>query len=403
MASLDLPTPGVTPGPEWAEKINAGLEELNAGKADLVGGVVPAEQLPSLAISETFVVNTEAAMLALNAQMGDVAVRTDASKTYILASNSPGILGDWKELLSPGTVVSVAGKSGAVVLAAADIASGTFDPARLPQATETAIGAGEIASAAETVAGADDTRFITPLKLKGATDLLVAKSLVDAKGDLIVATANDTPVRLAVGPDGHVLTADSAEASGVKWAAASGGVLGMVPKSGQYLYPASAGQWSGGAVAYASGADLLVPLVVAGSFSADKLACRVTTAEAVNVRVLLYASDADGTPATLVASGTGSASATGVLTVAFSAVDLAPGVYWGAIRTDGGSAVRFWALQSHQVVWGGVAGDASFAKNPLPAADVGAYASPNSMLASVTYAGTGGTVATVPFVAIGRA
>jgi hypothetical protein len=42
---------------------------------------------------------------------------------------------------------------------------------------------------------------------------------VDAKGDLLVGTASDTVIKLAVGTDGYILTADSAEASGVKWAA----------------------------------------------------------------------------------------------------------------------------------------------------------------------------------------
>jgi hypothetical protein len=51
----------------------------------------------------------------------------------------------------------------------------------------------------------------------------IAKTIVDAKGDLIAATAADTVSRLAVGTNGHVLTADSTEATGIKWAAAAGG------------------------------------------------------------------------------------------------------------------------------------------------------------------------------------
>lgn len=51
----------------------------------------------------------------------------------------------------------------------------------------------------------------------------VEEGIVDAKGDIIVATAPDTPGRLAPGTTGQVLTVDPATATGLKWAAASGG------------------------------------------------------------------------------------------------------------------------------------------------------------------------------------
>jgi hypothetical protein len=45
-------------------------------------------------------------------------------------------------------------------------------------------------------------------------------TLVDAKGDLLVGTASDTIGRLAVGTNGYILTADSSQSQGIKWAAA---------------------------------------------------------------------------------------------------------------------------------------------------------------------------------------
>jgi hypothetical protein len=49
----------------------------------------------------------------------------------------------------------------------------------------------------------------------------IQNAIVDAKGDLIAATAADTPARLAVGTNGQVLTADSTASTGLKWATPS--------------------------------------------------------------------------------------------------------------------------------------------------------------------------------------
>ena len=54
----------------------------------------------------------------------------------------------------------------------------------------------------------------------------IQNAIVDAKGDLIAATAADTPARLAVGTNGQVLTADSTASTGIKWATPSALVSG---------------------------------------------------------------------------------------------------------------------------------------------------------------------------------
>jgi hypothetical protein len=72
-----------------------------------------------------------------------------------------------------------------------------------------------------TAAGAailDDANAAAQLVTLGA----IGNALVTTKGDLIAATANATPARLAVGTDTQVLTADAASAAGMKWAAAGG-------------------------------------------------------------------------------------------------------------------------------------------------------------------------------------
>jgi hypothetical protein len=63
----------------------------------------------------------------------------------------------------------------------------------------------------------------------------IQNAIVDAKGDIIAATAADTPARLAVGANDTVLTADSTAATGLKWAAVSGGGMTLLNSGGTAL------------------------------------------------------------------------------------------------------------------------------------------------------------------------
>ena len=325
--------------------------------------MVPTHHLPALAITTTQVVSTQAAMLALTAQIGDVAVRTDLNKSFILTATPATTLANWQELLTPtDAVLSVDGSTGAVSLsgtylnrtsgqllgaldannfkitglgtptnnadaatkvyvdtvagsATAAAASATAAAASYDSFDDRYLGAkssaptldndgnalltgaiywnsvtnqmfawtgsawGSISSTADiyrfrftaaggetSESGLDDNGLtlayipgkeqvylngvllartsdytasngstITGLAALTAGDILevitftafeladsIARSLFDAKGDILVATSADTPGKLTVGTNGHYLQADSTTATGLKWSAVSG-------------------------------------------------------------------------------------------------------------------------------------------------------------------------------------
>jgi hypothetical protein len=49
------------------------------------------------------------------------------------------------------------------------------------------------------------------------TSQFIGKTLVDAKGDIVTASASDTPAILSKGADGTVLVADSTASTGLRW------------------------------------------------------------------------------------------------------------------------------------------------------------------------------------------
>jgi len=78
-----------------------------------------------------------------------------------------------------------------------------------------------------------------------AVDDAILKSIVDAKGDLIAGTGADAVARVALGSNDQVLTADSTQTAGVKWATPASGLPTQTGNSGKYLTTnGSAASWA---------------------------------------------------------------------------------------------------------------------------------------------------------------
>jgi len=84
-------------------------------------------------------------------------------------------------------------------------------------------------AAGTTIVAADvNTNFSDIESFVNSSPGLVQDSLVDAKGDLLAASADNVIARLAVGANTYVLTADSTEATGIKWASPTAGTVTAV-------------------------------------------------------------------------------------------------------------------------------------------------------------------------------
>lgn len=453
-------------------------------KADLVLGVIPTSQIPAYAVTDVFTAANQVAMLALTAQRGDMAIRTDTGHRFVLSTEPASTLGNWVDLgAATDAVSSVNGQTGVVVLGKTDVGLSNVDNTTdlgkpISTATQTALNAKQpldqdltdiaaLASADDSVmqrkAGAwtgrtlaqlktdlalaiadvaslqatldakqpldsdlttiagltpttnnflvsvasawasrtpaqvkttlaiaegDVTNLTTDLAAKAAlagptftgvpaaptpaqgtnttqlattayvqteAGLLVPKSLVDAKGDLLVGSANDTVARLAVGSDGQVLTADAASTNGVKWAAGGGGggadfKIAAYPKTGLwYRAPQIGPPNSSTNLTMTLNVLYLVPFRVGLGFTIDRIGFELVTvggATAVvrygifNVETTNYLPSTlvfdSGTAAFTITAGTGSKVAT------ISQALTTGSIYWFGLVTQvaSGAVVR---------------------------------------------------------------
>ena len=217
--ALGTPSAGVSPDASRYDHVHQMPSAANvgaiattaAGAANGVatldaGGKIPSAQLPPIAITDTFVVSSQAAMLALTAQVGDVAVRTDIQENFILQSEPASTLANWIQLETPpGGVTSVDGLTGAVSLTsvyaakthASTHAAGGSDAVTLTQAQITNLTTDLAAKAAL----ASPTFTGTPAAPTAAVDTnttqVATTAYVIAQAYLKAATASSTYAPLA--------------------------------------------------------------------------------------------------------------------------------------------------------------------------------------------------------------
>lgn len=99
------------------------------GQVVVVGadGKIANSLIPALALTDVFEAATQAGMTGLStAEQGDICVRSDINRTFILKQTPASVLSNWVELKTPtDTVLSVNGQTGAITLSTSNIAEGT--------------------------------------------------------------------------------------------------------------------------------------------------------------------------------------------------------------------------------------------------------------------------------------
>ena len=156
------------------------------------------------------------------------------------------------------------------------------------------------------------------------------------------ATGPAGPGVAAGGSAGQIL----AKASGVDYATGwadvfRGLALPMRPASGVYIGPATSGA-ALGTTAQAANRNTIAPFSPAFDITIDQVAISVSTAVAASLaKVVIYASDADGRPSTVLAESAGISCATAAtVTASLSLTFTAGRIYWIGVRVSANQTLR---------------------------------------------------------------
>ena len=162
--------------------------------------LVPTAHMPPLAINEIFTVASQAAMLALSAQRGDMAIRTDNGLTYVLATDDPTQAANWKTVTAAGAVTSVNGATGVVNITLASLSGVptttqvlagngmTGGGALSGNVTLNLVGDANLNVAADQVSVLSAPKWTTPRSITLTGDVTGSVASVDGSANVSIAT-----------------------------------------------------------------------------------------------------------------------------------------------------------------------------------------------------------------------
>ncbi|MEP8639591.1 hypothetical protein [Enterobacter kobei] len=204
-------------------------------------GKLPVSIIPSIALTEPFVVSSEAEMLALDAQPGDIAKRTDLGYSFCLAESPASTLSNWVQL-TDDVLAQLGQSSGASAVGAlSDTGSPSTVQTLLTQKANKTDLAG--AGGSQLVGNGKDTvnnflyhtpdEFLTAGDMNAAFSSSLAASLSDGKptwvkGSKTLSVAQSIPEAVTIDNDGVINSSASAGALSVSSSSRiSGGVINV--------------------------------------------------------------------------------------------------------------------------------------------------------------------------------
>lgn len=327
-------------GLEWAAPPSAPVDSVNGetGVVVLDAADVGADAAGSAAAAQAAAIAASQSLSTINAK-GDLYAGTANDTTtrlavgsngQVLRANSATGTGlEWDTLDAADVSADPAGSAAAAQAASQPLDSDLTAIAALSPSNDDIIQRKAGAWTNRTIA-----QYKTDLAYTAAEVGAIAVTLPDAKGDILTATAADTPARLGVGSNGQVLTANSATSTGLEWATPSSG--GGAPFA---VIPRAAYIQAGGAITVRSSkaatlnAMYLLPIPILSAATVSAIAFELTNSTVGAVaRLGFYASNASYLPDALIVDlGTFTADTTGARTVTGLSQALSAGVPWVAI------------------------------------------------------------------------